>query len=189
MSILKFLGWDGAVEDGPSPRIETIRKIVKELENFPPERARYLAAFAALLSRVARADMDVSEDETRAMERIVVEQGGIPEEQAVLVVQIAKTQSLLFGGTEHYLVSKEFDRMSSRAQKLALLRCLFEVSAADDSISTAEDSVVRQVADELGLEHGDFVAVRGEFRDRLAVLRKPAPGGPEGSPADGGGSA
>lgn len=176
MSILKLLGWDRAAGEAPASKIETIRKIVDELEHLPPERARYLAAFAALLSRVAHADMKVSDDESRAMERIVVEHGGIPEEQAVLVVQIAKTQSLLFGGTEHYLVSKEFDRMSSREQKLALLRCLFEVCAADDSISTTEDGVVRQVADELGLEHGDFVAVRGEFRDHLAVLRKPGAG-------------
>lgn len=173
MSILKFLGWDEAPREKKEPRIETIRRIVDELEHIEPERARYLAAFAGLLSRVAHADMNVSERETRAMERIVVTHGRIPEEQAVLVVQIAKTQSLLFGGTEHYLVSKEFDRMSSREQKLALLRCLFEVCAADDSISTTEDGVVRQVADELGLEHADFVGVRSGFREHLGVLKKP----------------
>ncbi len=172
MSILKFLGWDDAPRDKTEPRIETIRRIVDELEQMDPERARYLAAFAALLSRVAQADMNISERETRAMERIVVEHGRIPEEQAVLVVRIAKTQSLLFGGTEHYLVSKEFDRLASREQKLSLVRCLFEVSAADQSISTAEDGVIRQVADELGLEHTDFIGVRGGFREHLDVLKK-----------------
>ena len=90
-----------------------------------------------------------------------------------LVVQMAKTQSLLFGGTEHYLVAKEFNRLATREQKIELLGCLFAVSAADDSISTTEDHVVRQIADELDLEHTDFIAVRGKFREYLAVLRKP----------------
>ncbi|NIM63068.1 MAG: hypothetical protein GTO30_15925, partial [Acidobacteria bacterium] len=62
-----------------------------------------------MLSRVAHADLDISDDETRAMEELVIETGGLPEEQAIIVVQMAKTQNLLFGGTENYLVAKEFN--------------------------------------------------------------------------------
>jgi len=35
---------------------KTVRKIVRKLEALPPERARYLAAFAYVLTRVANAD-------------------------------------------------------------------------------------------------------------------------------------
>ncbi len=107
------------------------------------------------------------------MEQIVVELGGIPSEQAVIVVQMAKTQNLLFGGTENYLVTREFNRVASREQKMALLDCLFAVSAADHEITTAEDQVIRQIADELLLEHADFIQVRSTFREHLAVLKKP----------------
>ncbi len=86
---------------------------------------------------------------------------------------MAKTQNLLFGGTENYLVAKEFNRLATREQKLSLLHCLFAVSAADDSISTTENNVVRQVAEELNLEHADFIAVRSRFREHLAVFQKP----------------
>jgi len=131
-----------------------------------------VATFAFILSRVAQADLQVSEEETRAMERIVVEQGGLPEEQAMIVVQMAKTQSLLFGGTDNYSVTKEYARTARREEKVSLLRCLFAVSAADQTISNLESTVIRQIADELGLEHRDFIAVRSEFREHLAVLRE-----------------
>jgi len=179
MSILKFLGYDpcGTAAAHESAETETVRKIVAALDRLEPDRARHIAIFAYILSRVARADMVISEAETRAMESIVEEAGGLTPEQAILVVQMAKTQAILFGGTENYLVTREFNRLATREEKLALLRCLFAVSASDDSISVMEDNEIRRIADELRLTHEDFIAVRTEFRDRLSVLRKPPEGG------------
>jgi uncharacterized tellurite resistance protein B-like protein len=178
MSILELLGFrrqSEATSSATPAETETVRKIVDELDHLEPERARFVAAFAYVLSRVAHADREISEDETRAMERIVIEHGRLPEEQAVIVVQMAKTQSLVFGGTENFLVTRELNRIASREEKMALLDCLFAVSAADTSISTVEDGVIRQVATELRLEHRDFISIRARYRDRLAVLKKTDP--------------
>lgn len=186
MSIWKFLGLekkeavdstsvDSASMDSVSPATETVRKITEALDRLEPERAKYIAAFAYILSRVAHADRNISEEETRAMERIVMEWGGLPEEQAIIVVQMAKTQSILFGGTENYLVTREFNAIATREQKLALLHCLFAVSASDESISTVEDNEIRQIAKELRFRHKDFIAVRLAHRKHLAVLKKPSP--------------
>ena len=95
MSIREFLGLEK--KKGSAGDTETVRKIVEKLDRMEPERARYIAAFAFLLSRVARADLHISEEETRAMEQLVVQHGGLPEEQAVIIVQMAKTQNILFG--------------------------------------------------------------------------------------------
>ncbi|NIM00533.1 MAG: hypothetical protein GTN89_06595 [Acidobacteria bacterium] len=175
MSILEFLGLRRAPEEVQEEhgQTDTVRKIVDQLNHLPEERARLIAAFAFILSRVAHADLDISDEETQAMESIVVEHGGLPEEQAIIVVQMAKTQNLLFGGTENYLVAKEFNRIATRENKLSLLHCLFAVGAADDSISSTEDNVVRQIADELELEHADFIAVRSHFREHLGVFKEP----------------
>jgi hypothetical protein len=96
-----------------------VRKIAAALDRLDPDRARYIAAFAYILSRVARADLQISDVELREMERLVQEHGGLPEEQAVLVVQMAKTQSTLFGGVENFLVTREFDKIATREQKIA----------------------------------------------------------------------
>jgi uncharacterized tellurite resistance protein B-like protein len=174
MSILRFLG----LEQSETPAVagaetETVRKIVGRLDRLEPDRARFVAAFAYILSRAARADLEISDEETATMERIVSKLGGLPEEQAIIVVQMAKTQNLLFGGTENYLVTREFNRIATREEKLALLDCLFAVSAADETITTVESNVIRQIAEELLLDHADFIEVRSRFRDRLAVLKDP----------------
>jgi uncharacterized tellurite resistance protein B-like protein len=150
---------------------ESIRKIVRQLDNLEPERARYIAAFAYILSRVARADMEISDAETREMEHQVTGLSRLPAEQAVLVVQIAKTQATLFGGTENFLVTQEFNRMADVEQKLALLDCLFAVAAADKVISSVEEREIRLINDELQLTHDQFIGMRFKYREYLGVLK------------------
>lgn len=150
---------------------ETVRRITRELDLLDPAEARYLAAFAFALARVANSDMEISEDEKLRMEEVVREVGGLTEAQAVLVVQIAKSQQLLKGGTENYLVTREFNRISDREQKERLLHCLFEVSAADDSISLVEESEVRKIATELKFDHREFSAIRSRFNSKRSILK------------------
>lgn len=173
MSILDFLGLKKKKEEGASAETESVREIVQKLDRMEPERAKYIASFAYLLSRVANADLNISEEETAAMERLVGEQGGLSEEQAILVVQMAKTHSKLFGGTENFLVAREFGQLATREQKLGLLRCLFAVSAADESISAAEDNEISLIASELNIDHREYTALKAEFKNYLAVLKKP----------------
>lgn len=168
---MKFLGWaDGPVRKA-SGETETVRKIVQKLDQLPEDQARYIAAFAYLLSRAARADLEISADETAVMERIVMHEGGLPEELAPIVVQMAKTQNQLFGATENYLVTREFERIATSDQKLALLECLFAVTAADENITGAEDDVVKQIASELKIQRTDYLTARSRFREHLAVLK------------------
>jgi len=173
MSILKFLGLssDHFAQGSTTGETETVRNIVRKLDSLPEDQARYIASFAYLLSRVARADMQVSPEETTVMEHIVMKEGGVPEELAPVVVQMAKTQNLLFGATENYLVTREFERMATREQKLAVLECLFAVAAADNNITSDEDNVVKQISSELKLTHSDYIAARLRFKEHLAVLK------------------
>ena len=169
MSIRDFLGIPE--KHAATADTETVRKVIEQLDQLPPERARFIAAFGYVLGRVAYADMKISPEETHAMERIVMERGGLPEEQAMIVVQTAKTRTQLFGGTENFLVTREFSRIATREEKLALLDCLFAVAAAEAHISTAEDNEIRQIVNELGLGHPDFIAVRSRWKDQLSVFK------------------
>ena len=141
------------------------------MDELSPERAKFIAAFAFILGRVANADLNISEEEIAEMERIVERVGGLPEEQAVLVVQIAKAQHMLFGSTENFVVTQEFNRIANKIQKQALLHCLFAVSSSDHSISVTEDNEIRAISRELRLDHVDFIAARSIYREHLNVLK------------------
>ena len=173
MSLLKFLGFGGSDPEDASAeaRVDTIREIIRHLEEMEPEKARHLAAFAFILSRVAHADQHVSEQERRQMEHSVMIWGHLPEEQAVLVAQIAINQNLLFGGTDNFVITREFKKNATKDQKVELLHCLFAVSAADDSISSVEESTIAQIARELGFDHREHVGIRNTYRDKRAVLK------------------
>ena len=171
MSIWRILGLETGTES-TSGRGDAVRAIVDQLDELDPERARHIAAFAYTLGRVAQVDLDISKEETRAMERIVRELGAISDEEAVLVVRIAKSQHALFGATESYVVTREFARMATQEEKEALLECLFAVSAADNEISNAEETEIRKIVGELDLQHSDFIAVRARYRDHIAALGK-----------------
>ena len=150
---------------------DTVRRIVAELERFDEGVAKFLAGFAYILSRVAAADHHVSDDETEKMVAILGERGHLSKEQAVLVVEIAKTQHKLFGGTENFLVTREFRAHATESQRRDLLECLFAVSAADQTITPDEESQIRQIASELGFDHKAFVEVRLAYSSHRSVLR------------------
>ena len=171
MSILRLVKQNLAKSPEAPSSTETVRKIARELDKLDANHAKFIACFAYLLGRTACADLEISREETSMMEKIIMEKGGLPEEQAVIVVQMAKTQNLLFGGTEDYLVAREFREMASLKERLALLDCLFSIAASQDSISTVEDNEISQIADELRIEHRDFIAIRSRYRDHLAVLK------------------
>jgi len=165
----KLFGLENDSPTPPSSDTETVRKIIREVDRLDPSEARYLAAFAFVLARVANSDMEVSEDEVRRMEEIVCEIGGLSEAQAVLVVKIAKSQQLLTGGTENYLVTREFNKISTRGQKERLIHCLFEISAADDSISLVEENEVWRIAEELQFDHREFSSIRSQYNAKRSI--------------------
>lgn len=80
-------------------------------------------------------------------------------------------QTELFGGTEDYLVAREFKEVSTREQRLGTLNSLFAVAAADDIITAEEEAAVRQIASELGLSHRELVAARQPYSAKRSVLK------------------
>jgi uncharacterized tellurite resistance protein B-like protein len=165
-----FRSWLGIQDEALAEGNDALRSVLDALDRLEPDRARYLAAFAYLLGRIAHADQHVSSGETEAMEHHVAEEGQIPREQAMLVVGLAKTSNLLFGGTDNFLVAREFASLATYEQKLALLRCLFAVSAVESNISIAEESEIQRIARELKVEHADLVKLRLAYRRHLPGL-------------------
>ena len=180
----RFLGLDRV---GPDPRLPsgdaapplpdsaaetaTARRIVARLEALPREEARYLACFAYVMSRAANADFDISADETALMERFAVEQGGLDEAQAVLVIEMAKLQARSQGSTEDFVVTREFRSISTPEQRLALVRCCFAIEAADGSITAEEASAVNEIARELDVERDNVNRIRAEFHEQLSAVQ------------------
>ena len=167
-SVLSWLG----LETVSTPEHAPLRELVDALDRLDPARARHLARFAYLLGRVAHADRHVSPEETRDMEGLVVQEGQISPEQAMLVVSLAKASNLLFGGTADFIVAQEFAETATYGEKLALARCLFSVASSDDGISMAEETEIHRITNQLRIQPEDLTTLRLQHRRFLPGLSR-----------------
>jgi tellurite resistance protein len=157
--------------DPASTETESIRKISSQIEALPIDQRRFIAGFAYVLARAAHADLDISEAELAYIEKAVVEVGHLTEAQAVLVVEMARNMTELYGATEDYVVTREVANNSTRQQREDLLRTAFAVGAADDTITAAESAELNEIGKELGFPSEEIDSIRYEFRDQLAAIQ------------------
>ncbi len=148
-----------------------LRRIVAQLEQLPPDQRKFIAGFSYVLGRVANADMTIAGEEVSQMERTVMEVGGLPEAQAVLVVQIALNHTMLYGGTDDYVITREVSKTASRDQLERLLRAAFTVGAADLTINAEESAELDVIGRELGFADTEIRAMRAEFKESFAAVR------------------
>ena len=84
---------------------------------------------------------------------------------------MARHQVRLFGGTQNYTITREFRGLSTPEQRIELLECVFAVTAADASITVAEEGEARKISKELGLTHAEFMAARAAYVEHLEALK------------------
>ena len=123
------------------------------------------------MARIANADLEIDASETEQMQGIVTRIAGIEDAEAVLVVEIAKSQARTLGGTQDYMVTREFRSISTRDQRGVLLECLYEVAAADGTISTDESAEIVKIGEELGFTRPESNSLRSRYRDKLAEFQ------------------
>ena len=162
-----LFGRDEAGAAGP----DSLAEIEAQLDRLGPEQARYIAAFAFVLARVAHADLKVEDDEVAEIRRRVAALAALQDEEASALAELVRRLARRLGGTDNYTVTREFRRMATPDQRLQLLECLFAVAAADGSISTAESGEISNVAEELGFTRPEANAIRVRWKTHLAELQ------------------
>jgi tellurite resistance protein len=150
----------------------TVRRIVARLESMPADQARLIASAAYTLARAAHADLDISDEETAAIERELQRDGALDEPTAVLVTQMAKLQAKTVGGTEDYVVTREFKALANPIQRLDVMRACFAIGAASGTISAEETAVLNQIAGELDIDAAALNGIRADFHDRLSAVQQ-----------------
>jgi uncharacterized tellurite resistance protein B-like protein len=173
---VSFLRWLGINDDAApatgAAQTGSVRQISERLERLDPQLARYLAAFAYVLARGAGADLTVADAEADEMRRIVSDLANLAPDEADLVVEIARSQVRLLGGTENYVVTREFKNLATRVERAQLLECLFAVAAADGTVAPAESAEILAIAEELGFTRAEAIAVRTKYRERLSEFQR-----------------
>ncbi len=169
MSILKILGIGG--NDDSQPRNRLAVEIRERLDELTPERANFVACFAGLLVRVARADQQISDAERAALRRLIAEQAGLSGDESAKVAEIVTHHALDLAGIEYAQLTRSFNEIASDEEKLRLIDCLYAIATAESPVSVVEEEEIRAVANALLLSHSQFIGVRLRYRDQLEVMQ------------------
>jgi len=89
----------------------------------------------------------------------------------VLVAEMAKLQAKTVGGTEDFVVTREFKAISSENQRVGVLRACFAISAVSGSISAEESAVLKEIADELDIDDTTLNAIRADYHEQLSSVQ------------------
>ena len=160
-----------AVPD-PAGDTATVRRIVAKLEAMPPEQARLIASAAYTLARAANADLDISDEETAAIERELQDHEALDEATAVLVTEMAKLQAKTVGGTEDYVVTREFKALADDAQRIAVVRACYRGHGGQRHDLRRGDGDGQRDRRRARHRRGDATLIRAEYP--RAVLVGPA---------------
>src|SRR5688572_10084688 len=106
MSVWEWLGLAKADAADSGNRLEEIESTLASLG---AGRPRHLACFAYILTRPARADHEVTDDEAAQMRQIISEHAAVTDVQADAIVRVAREAARQSGGTDDFIVTREFE--------------------------------------------------------------------------------
>jgi uncharacterized tellurite resistance protein B-like protein len=170
LSLFRFLGLS-ADTAADARELESLREIGTRLTALSPEDARFVAAFAYLLARVAAADLKTDGSERATIVRRLEAVIALEPERAEILADAALAACQSHSASDDHLVARAYREMSTDDEREQLVRCLYAVAAADESITTVEDNEIFEIATEIGLGRTAVIALRSEFREHLAVLK------------------
>ena len=85
---------------------------------------------------------------------------------------MAKLHAKTVGGTEDYVVTREFKDLATPEQRLDVMRACFAIGAASGTISAEETAALNQIAGELDIDAAALNTIRKEFHDRLSAVQQ-----------------
>ncbi len=135
----------------PTTLASGIRDALARLATLDRDTAGYLKALAFILYRVAAADQQVSEEEVRRMESILVDHASLSQAEAVLTVEIARHCREIADCARSYDASRRLRARLDVDDRCRLRSFLESVAEADGRVRQTEKDAIRQISTELGL--------------------------------------
>lgn len=125
------------------------------------ERVLFYSHLTVLLTLVAKADGKVSPQKVQAITDFFEDELHFGAEELQVVQKIMKKTMSINPSPES--VAKQFVRVSTLEERLALLRLLWMVAGADGLLDKRTERVIIRIGQALGIEAADQRAAQAEF--------------------------
>jgi len=136
---------------------------ISALDEETERELRYVCTVGALLGQVAAADHVFDADERATIAELLDSISALQPSDVDIIVDIIESEVLSDVGYHPFV--RELDEIASADDKRQLLTLLFEVAAADGSISHEEHEEIRKISKALHIEHSEFIAAKQAIAD------------------------
>lgn len=130
--------------------------------DLPEADLRKLGLAGGLLARVAHVDEEVTDEEFATIVQALRNGWSLSAEHATLVAETALTT--FEKGLDFYRTSREFFSATNETERIAFVKTLFAVAAADGELTHDETEEIRSIAFVLKLTHKEFINAKMHAR-------------------------
>lgn len=126
--------------------------------DLPDRELRIMGLAGGLMARIANVDRTITDEEFEAMSSRIAEYWSVDRETAVFIATVAV--SSLDVNYDYYRMTREFGTETTLEERRTFLEVLFQVAAADGSVSFEETEEIRLVARGINVNHQDFIKAK-----------------------------
>lgn len=120
---------------------------------------------AALLVEVALADNHFSQAECEHLLVLLDQKFNLSVEERTALAELAKAEAS--DATSLHQFTQLVNRECAHAEKLALIKAMWELAYADGHLDKYEEYVIRKVADLIHVSHSEFMRAKSLVKARL----------------------
>ena len=168
MTFLQKLLGGAASESKPAGALG--EALSAKLASFAEVEQQYIVCLAGLLSSVAHRDFEVCTSEKEAIESLLATHTELQGDLVGKVTELTLSHGQDLAGVEDYKYLRLLNELLSLDERKGVIRILFGVAIANDDVSAEEEHHIGLLARDLKVERRDFIAIRNEFKEFIAVL-------------------
>jgi uncharacterized tellurite resistance protein B-like protein len=143
----------------------------RELPEMDEESLLVTTAIVGLLGAVAYADGDYSQVEQQRVQEELSRIEGLSRPGVEAVCEALKRHIVEVSTVQLPHYSRVLRELADPELRLQVLEMLLALAAADQSITSPETNVMRQIATALGLTQRDYNTAQQKYREHLSVLK------------------
>ncbi|RMG41268.1 MAG: TerB family tellurite resistance protein [Candidatus Dadabacteria bacterium] len=171
LDLLKLFGLKNGSSSESLEHGSLFTRLSELLSGLSEREVAVITGISGLLGQVAYADLEISDKEICKIKSVLQSNLGLDEQHAELVVTVTKELTRELAGIEDFRYTRLINEHCTKDEKMQLLKALFEIASADDSISSDEDLAIGNIARDLLLTREDFISARADYTRFLDVIK------------------
>ncbi|MBN2804056.1 MAG: TerB family tellurite resistance protein [Deltaproteobacteria bacterium] len=135
------------------------------------EYAKFITGYAGILGRVAYADNVITDEELKEIESVLLLKSKLSKDETASIIELITKHKVEILTIEEHFYTRMINEVCTKDKKLDLIKNMFEIAAADNTICTLEENLIYQTATAINISKKELTEIKREFSKYLGTLK------------------